>query len=218
MALTLAGGVFGAFALLSDAGAKRVIMPFAHLQGTPSERVRHEETAKPTGGSHSQFSAKLITHNTRVSILALALGMSAGIGTILLAFYNGVILGAVAADYVRDGQAEFLLGWLLPHGIVEIPAILIGVQAGFVLATAVIGHGDRRDRRARLRSVAPSVVTLGAGAALLLVWAGFVESFISQFHAPVLPYGLKIAFGCAEGILLFSYLFLAGRKSEEPRP
>ena len=44
------------------------------------------------------------------------------------------ILGAVAVDYVADGQTRFLLGWLLPHGAIEIPAILIAGQAGLVLA------------------------------------------------------------------------------------
>ena len=51
-------------------------------------------------------------------------------------FYNGVILGAVAVDYVRAGETKFLLGWLMPHGVIEIPAILIAGQAGFMLALA----------------------------------------------------------------------------------
>jgi uncharacterized membrane protein SpoIIM required for sporulation len=56
-----------------------------------------------------------------------------------------------------------------------------------VLAAALIGWGDRRGLRARLRAVRPDVVTLVFGVALLLVWAGIVESFLSQYHEPVLP-------------------------------
>jgi len=47
--------------------------------------------------------------------------MTCGLGTIILLFYNGVILGAVVVDYILAGQATFLLGWLLPHGSFEIP-------------------------------------------------------------------------------------------------
>ena len=33
--------------------------------------------------------------------------MTWGIGSIISIFYNGVILGAVAADYVQAGYADF---------------------------------------------------------------------------------------------------------------
>ena len=56
-----------------------------------------------------------MTHNIKVSIFTLALGMTWGIGTLIMLFYNGVILGAVALDYVLAGETTFLLGWLLPH-------------------------------------------------------------------------------------------------------
>ena len=217
MALTLAGTAFGALALLFDAGAKQVIMPFDALQGDPGERVQREERAAnpQLAGHHGSFSAQLMTHNTRVAIFTLALGVTWGIGPALLLFYNGVLLGAVALDYVRAGYSMFLLGWLLPHGVVEIPAIVIAGQAGFVLAGALIGSGDRTPRRARLRQIGPAVVTLAAGAGLLLVWAGLVESFVSQFHQPVLPYSVKIGFGVVELLLLCAFLTLSGKGAGE---
>ncbi len=46
----------------------------------------------------------------------------------------------------------FLLGWLLPHGVIEIPAILVGGQAGLVIAYALIGWGSRISRAERLRA------------------------------------------------------------------
>ena len=45
-----------------------------------------------------------MTHNIQVTVMALALGMTFGVGTLILLFYNGVILGAVAADYIVAGQ------------------------------------------------------------------------------------------------------------------
>ncbi len=130
----------------------------------------------------------------------------------MLLFYNGVILGAVATDYIADGQATFLAGWLLPHGSMEIPAILLGGQAGFILAGALIGWGSRLPRTARLRAVAGDLFAIVAGAACLLVWAGMVEAFVSQYHQPVLPYGLKIAFGVCELAALAAFLGWMGRE------
>src|SRR6185295_6255708 len=159
------------------------------LHESPVERVQREERtiADRLRGSKTQFSAYLMTHNIRVAIACLALGMTWGIGTSILLFYNGVTLGAVAFDYAEAGQVKFLLGWLLPHGAVEIPAILIAGQAGLVLANALIGWGQRTSLRMRLRLIAGDLVTLIAGVALFLVWAGFVEAFLSQYHEPVIP-------------------------------
>src|SRR5438552_11805315 len=130
-------------------------------------------------------------HNTRVSILTLALGMTWGVETIVMLFYNGIMLVAVAVDYTAAGQTKFLLGWLLPHGAVEIPSILVAGQAGLVLAHAIVGWGNRKGARERLREVGGDLVALIAGVAAMLVWAGFMEAFLSQYHEPVIPYVVK---------------------------
>lgn len=207
--IMLLGALIGAGALLLDPAAKAIIMPFPHLLGDPSERVAEEEavTADRLEGAQASFSAYLMTHNIRVSLLSLGLGLAFGVPTAFLVFYNGAILGAVAADYIRAGETEFLLGWLLPHGSVEIPALLLGAQAGLVLARALVFRQGRLSLKARMQRVAPDVVTLAGGLALLLVWAGLIESFFSQYHAPVIPYFVKIAFGTVQFALLLIFIF-----------
>jgi len=219
LGITMAGALFGGFAVAFDPEAKAAILPemFANHMGDPAERVAKEE--KDAKGHSAErmtsFSAQLMVNNISVSIRALAFGVTYGIGTIILLFYNGIILGLVTADYVMAGQTVFLLGWLLPHGVIELPAIFIGAQAGLVLAGALVGWGRRETLRARLRAVAPDLMTLICGVALMLVWAGIVEAFFSQFHAPVLPYSVKITFGCIELMALIFFLSRCGRAEEE---
>ena len=212
--VTLLGCLFGWFALRVDARNKAILMPFAGLMVSPAERVAQEESVGQDHlkGVKASFAAQLMTHNTQVTVMALALGVTFGVGTLVLLFYNGVILGAVATDYLVGGQGLFLAGWLLPHGSVEIPAILFGGQAGFILAGALIGWGDRTPRIQRLRAVTPDLVAIVAGAGVLLIWAGIVEAFVSQYHQPVIPYGLKIAFGVCELAALSLYLGRVGRE------
>ena len=212
----LVGAAFGGFAVMVDSNTKQILLPFSHLQGDPSERVKNEESVEDDRlkGAKSSFSSFLMTHNTKVAIFTLALGTTWGIGTLIMLFYNGVILGAVAIDYVLAGESAFLLGWLLPHGAIEIPAILLAGQAGIVLASALIGWGKPISLRMRLRQISPDLVTLICGVALMLVWAGIIEAFFSQYHEPVLPYTFKIAFGCIELLILVFFLGRAGREKE----
>jgi uncharacterized membrane protein SpoIIM required for sporulation len=210
--ITLLGVLFGSLVLLLDYDSKSVLMPFSHLHGDPSERVKQEEqtTEDRLAGHKASFSSQLMTHNIRVAILTFGLGMTWGFGTFVSLFYNGVVLGVVFLDYTMAGQSAFLWGWLLPHGSIEIPAILIAGQAGFVLASALIGWGKPVSLANRLREVSWDIVFLIFGVAVMLVWAGFVESFLSQYHEPIIPYVVKIVFGCVELVLLFFFLFRTG--------
>ena len=213
LAITIAGCLFGGAAIAFDPPSKAVLMPFPNLQQDPAQRVAEEESATHDRleGVKVAFSAELMTHNTKVAIFTLALGVTWGCGTIIMLFYNGVMLGAIAVDYIRAGQTKFLLGWLMPHGVIEIPAILIAGQAGLMLALAIIGRGSRLSLRKRLRDVSPDLVTLIFGAGLLLIWAGFIESFLSQYHEPIIPYEVKIAFGSVQLVLLYLFLSRSGR-------
>lgn len=215
--ITVVGTLFGLGAVGLDPEAKGVLLPFGHGNMDPSERVRQEERGqgRHLEGNKSRFSTSLMTHNTKVSVFTLALGMTWAVGTIVILFYNGVILGGIVVDYVVAGQTKFLIGWLLPHGSIEIPAILIAGQAGLVLGGAMIGWGSRVPFRARLRAVSGDLVTLIFGVAVMLVWAGFVEAFLSQYHEPVIPYAVKIAFGTVEVALLAVFLARSGRHGSE---
>lgn len=214
-----AGAGFGAAALAVDTDAKTVLMPFSHLLQDPSERVAREET-RGNGHLHghkSQFASYLMANNIKVSILAMGLGMSFGIGTVIVLFANGVFLGATCMDYVLAGQSEFLAGWLLPHGSIELPAILLAGQAGLILAGALIGRGRPVSMRTRLRAAVPDLVTLIGGVSIMLVWAGMIEAFLSQTHEPVIPYPVKIGFGVIQLAALAVFLTRAGTGGADDR-
>ncbi|HMK50459.1 MAG TPA: stage II sporulation protein M [Thermodesulfovibrionales bacterium] len=213
--ITAAGFLFGGIAIALDPGSKAVFLPLEHLIGSPSERVAEEEMASEDRlrGVKRTGAAWYMSHNTRVSIFVMALGMTWGVGTVLMLFYNGVILGAVTIDYFLARQGEFLIAWLSPHGVIEIPAVLIAGQAGLILAGALIGWGRPVSMGSRLREISGDLMNLICGVALMLAWAGFIESFVSQYHEPVIPYAFKIAFGTAEFVLLILFFTLSGRKS-----
>lgn len=213
VAITLLGCAFGWFALHQDAQVKATLLPFSGLLGSPAERVAREESATKDRlqGVKGSFAAQLMTNNIRVTLLAMATGITYGAGTLILLFYNGVILGVVTSDYITGGQGVFLAGWLLPHGSIEIPAILLGGQAGFILAGALIGWGEHTPRAQRFRAVAPDLFAIACGAAAMLIWAGIMEAFVSQYHRPVIPYALKISLGVCELLVVAGFLGWAGR-------
>jgi uncharacterized membrane protein SpoIIM required for sporulation len=215
--ITLLGCALGGLAVRYDPAAVDVLLPADYLRN-PEQRVQEEEAGlgrhRHTTQTEAAFSAELIRHNIQVALLAAALGVTFGIGTALLLFENGVLLGAVAVRYAQQGFGLFMTAWLLPHGAFEIPSILIAGQAGFYLARLLLRRREDRNVRESMREW----LLLVAGLALMLVWAGMMEAFFSQHHAPVLPYGLKVAVGAAELVLLTIYLLLIGRRGAVAHP
>lgn len=215
--ITLLGCALGALAVHYDPASVDVLLPADYLRN-PEQRVHDEEQGKGNHLNSAQteaaFSAQLITHNIQVALLAAALGVTFGIGTALLLFENGVLLGAVAVNYTQHGFGLFMSAWLLPHGVFEIPSILIAGQAGFYLARLLLHRREDRDVRHSMREW----LLLVAGLAMMLVWAGIMEAFFSQHHAPVLPYEFKVAVAVAELVLLTIYLLLIGRKDTGADP
>jgi uncharacterized membrane protein SpoIIM required for sporulation len=157
--------------------------------------------------------AFIMQNNIRVSITAFAGGMTAGILTLFLLIYNGVMLGVVAAAVGLDGPATALNFWafVAPHGVIELTAIFVSGGAGLVLAYAIVNPGAY-PRRFALKQAGKEALKLMLGVAAMLVVAGFVEGFFSPMN---IAEEIKLTVALVEGGLLFSYFILAGRNTEE---
>lgn len=213
-ALLLAGGVVGATAVALDQDALGVLIPEQHQAWTPDERItRDTERGAHSGHAAAAFSSMLFTHNIQVSFLVFALGITFGVGTVAVLFYNGVPLGALAMQYHEAGQDLFFWAWILPHGIPELTSIFIAGAAGLVLARGLLVPGRRR-RRDALAHEARRAARLVVGTMPVLVCAGLIEGTLSQLHEPVVPYWLKLSFAVLIAGGLYAWLLLAGRGPE----
>lgn len=158
----------------------------------------------------SLLSTQVMTNNVQVTFLAAAGGILAGVGTALILIFNGVHLGSVFALYDAHGAGSILWVFVLPHGVMELTAIVIGGAAGLVLANAIVSPG-RRTRGQALREDGRAGLSLLAGAGVLLILAGLVEGFVSP--ARIAP-ALKLGFAAAVAFLLVLYLTGAARERD----
>ncbi|MGE0551102.1 MAG: stage II sporulation protein M [Kofleriaceae bacterium] len=130
-------------------------------------------------GGLATFAASLFSHNSRVGILAFATGFVAGLPTLFLLFYNGLVLGAFAALYHARGLGVDLWGWLLPHGVTELAAVLMCGAAGFQLAHGLVFPGGKT-RMDSLRDHGRSAAVIVIGAVIMLFVAGLIEGIFRQ--------------------------------------
>lgn len=205
-AFFLVGLFFGAFAETFDPSAKHYLLP---------EKVAEIEdgiqrSAAANGGTPAPPSKNLLdsttimTNNINVSFFAFAAGGTAGIGTAIVLFYNGVLVGDLAAIFARHRLSDGFWALILPHGVIELTAIMLAGAAGLLIARAIVAPGDA-GRRAALAAYGHEAVELAIGCALLLVPAGLIEGFITPQTAIAIP--TKIGIGAFTGMCLVLYFF-----------
>ncbi|MEY4583238.1 MAG: hypothetical protein RL701_7941 [Pseudomonadota bacterium] len=211
----LAGAATGAISVARDPYALGALIPEDHQAYTPSERVRRDETAGAgaVGDRAAAFSSWLFTHNMQVSFLVFGLGVTFGIGTLALLFFNGVPIGALAMQYHQDHQDLFFWAWILPHGVTELTVVCIAGAAGLIIARGLWVPGRLTRHRAVARE-AKHATALLLGALPLLGVAGAVEGSLSQLPGPAVPYSIKLLFALSLATGLFSYLLRAGRNAD----
>jgi len=154
----------------------------------------------------AEMSGFLVTNNVKVGIIAFAGGITAGVLTSVVLFFNGVLLGVVAACCVPlRGQTAF---WalILPHGIIELTAVFICGAAGLVVGSAIIAPGNVR-RADAIRLAAGIAVQLFAGTLPLFIAAAIIEGFLTP--SPIQPW-MKLSFAGVTAVALLLYLGLAG--------
>jgi len=93
--------------------------------------------------SQAILAFKIFLNNLTTCVLLFLGGASLGLVTMLILSVNGLLIGVVT-ELVRAQQgALYIVAALVPHGIFEIPAVLISGGLGFLLARAIISewHG-----------------------------------------------------------------------------
>jgi uncharacterized membrane protein SpoIIM required for sporulation len=151
----------------------------------------------------------ITTNNLTVAFACFAFGITA-VGPVWMMLLNGLMMGVVGAATWHAGMAVSLWSFVAPHGVLELPAILIAGGAGFEIARGILFPGllPRREAVARAGGRASRLVL---GAIPLLLIAGSIEAFFSPTGAPV---AMKFTLAFLLGSALLAWLFGAEKREE----
>lgn len=153
-------------------------------------------------------SSFIMTNNIQVAFLAFGSGVTGGLFTLWILVQNGLIVGGLLGLTSYHGIGFELATFMIGHGVIELSVIFMAGGSGLMIGWALIHPGLMR-RRDALALAARKAVQLLSGAVPWLVLAGTIEGFISP--AENIPWFVKWGVGIFSGILMYLYLFLAGR-------
>lgn len=212
---------FAAFVLFLVAGIAGFLMSLAdpsfvrHVIGPQMVDTieNHKMWTDSIVGIMPQTSSAIMTNNLSVSFAAFAAGITAGVGTVYMMLYNGLLIGVIGEACWREGMSLPFWSFVASHGVLELPAIFIAGGAGLGLAKGLLFPGVLSRGESLARAGARSV-RLVLGIIPLLVIAGLIEGFISP---SALPYQFKFLLAGVLFTLLTLYLSRKKNVSEASR-
>ncbi len=150
----------------------------------------------------------IFLNNLRVAFSSAVLGITAGLGTVLVLVHNGVMLGAIVTACFRGGLGWHILTFMSAHGPVELSLICICGGAGLHVARSLLDPGEK-SRRAALANNGQTSLRIVLGVAPFVVLIGIVEGFVSP--GSYFPTALKVLIGALTGFGFWRWLLRSGR-------
>lgn len=222
----MAAGAFVGFSLVTlDPAALYALMPSSlgydisqidALYRSTEARDVFLARDSTSAANNAIFGSYLFANNTRVGILAFATGVLFGLPTVLLQFYNGIMIGTISAIFMNGGHSVLYLAWILPHGVPELTAITLCTTAGLALGRAVAAPG-RLSRGEALREAGPTALALFLTSVPLFFAAAWIESFVRESALGSTPRFAVAAAGLVT-LALFALLVRSLRDEEPKRP
>ena len=121
----------------------------------------------------------IIIKNSKVIVLLIAGSFTFGTFTFLNLFLNGYILGVVISVYSPYLGIEKLLLLILPHGIFEIPAIIIAGAAGFKIPYEIVRYLAGKKEQPLTKEDVKEYLTLALISIILIVIAAWIEANVT---------------------------------------
>lgn len=146
--------------------------------------------------------SKIMINNLRISLGAVLGGITAGVFTIYIIVFNGLLIGTVATLVGQNNLAYPFWAFVFPHGSLELPAILIAGGAGLLIAKAIFNPGKYRRLDVIKHHTCQAIQLLFAIVPMLII-AGIIESFFSSNLN--IPNPIKYLTGIVLFILLIIY-------------
>jgi stage II sporulation protein M len=117
--------------------------------------------------------------NTLALLLSFVLSPILCLMPVLTLSVNGWILALVSSAIVQEKSLGFLLAGVLPHGIIELPALFIGEAAALSFGAAVMVALFKKEKRSLLSSSLRQNSKYLFIALALLLPAAIIETYIT---------------------------------------
>ena len=123
---------------------------------------------------------EIFKNNVRTSFVALMGGLVFGLIPFVIVAVNGTVLGIIVELFFRKQGAFFVIAGILPHGIIELPMVLISVGIGFRLGhIAYLSMRHQKTMHELIHELKLGIFFFLKIVVPLLLLASLIESYVT---------------------------------------
>jgi uncharacterized membrane protein SpoIIM required for sporulation len=171
--------------------------------------INHDFAAYYSSQPAQNFATQVFFNNVRVAFLAFAAGVLVCVVTAALLAYNGASVGIAGGLFTSVGAGGRFWGLILPHGMLELSAVIVAGAAGLRIGWTIIDPGDRT-RFAALTEESRRAGVILMGLVVAFLMAATVEGFVTGRPWPT---ALRIAIGVFAFLLFWGHTLVYGKRA-----
>jgi uncharacterized membrane protein SpoIIM required for sporulation len=179
--IVLVSALIGAFSLTRNEDFARLILGDYYINTTLENIYSGDPMAIYKRSGPLEMFFMIAWNNIKVSFYAFAGGIIFSIGTFLILFKNGVMLGVFQYFFFKEGFALLSMSAIWLHGTIEIFSIIVAGAAGLVMGNSFLFPGTYTRGYSLIKGAKDGSLMV-AGLIPFFIIAAFIESFLTRFY------------------------------------
>lgn len=201
--------LLGVISQLNDVNYARSILGEGYVDMTIDNINSGRPTHVYSGDSEMNSFFAITINNLLVDLRTFVMGIFTSLGTLIILFYNGLMLGSFQTFFFQYG-----VGWesalsIWQHGALEIPACILSGAAGITLGNGWL-FPKTYSRLEAFKISAKKGLKIMLGVIPITVVAGFIEAFITR-HTE-LPTAMRVTAIVLEFVFIIFYFVILPMK------
>lgn len=202
----ITGAMIGIFSQQQNPDFVYTIMGESYVNMTLDNIAKGDPMAVYKSQNEAPMFMMISSNNIKVAFNAFIWGIFGSIITVMILFYNGIMLGVFQFFFYQHGLlgTSALSIWL--HGTLEISSIIIAGGAGLILGNSILFPGSYR-RRDSLMRAGKDALKIAIGLVPVFAIAAFIESYLTRLTDMPIYFNLIIITISAIFILWYFFYY-----------
>jgi uncharacterized membrane protein SpoIIM required for sporulation len=181
----------GVLSAYSDQTFIRSVLGDSYVDMTERNIANGDPFGVYKGGNEFTMFLRIAFNNIRVAFLCYSTGIFAGIGTLMMLFQNGLMVGVFEYLFFHHDLGVKSLLVVFLHGTLELSAIVIAGCSGLMLGKSVL-FPKTYTRMQSLAHAAKDSIKIMICLIPIFIVAAFFEGFVTRHTGMPLPMSLTI--------------------------
>lgn len=198
--------IIGAYSSAVDPDFSRLILGDAYVNKTIENIENDDPMAIYKDANQTDMFLGITINNIRVGLTSFSLGILFGLGSLMIAIQNAIMLGSFQYFFYQQGLLWESVRTIWIHGTIEISVIIVCICSGLVIGKSMLFPGTYTRLQAFVDGVKNALKIVVSTIPFFII-AGALEGYVTRYTQMPDWLAISIILGSL-ALILYYYVFL----------